>query len=608
LTPEAVIDRYLETAWRQPFDAAAFVRVLGTDADLLSRWLQLLECPADPAALGETLAGLGGERFEDLAIAQALAVLTVSGSARLSFDQWQSVLSSSLVGERLAVELSLPDPVTVRWRMLLAVSGVRLPHDDELAEILAFRGARTELLEDASVIHRLFAVVESLDVLDPLESQERAAVLLGVPPERFQLLLAEAEAQCAALQEQLGLTPDREIDAAERVWLRLQVGMMGRVLATTAASAPAELLAAHALVTRRLFGRVPVLLLKDAGAERLSVPGGDGPTISLASQSSAIARSVRLGERVELIDRTDQSVADRQMLRRLATGDAVCYPLRAGETALGAVVFALDEDVDQEALMALYADELGRRLPRREAGTAAGSVERFQRRAEKRLRELVHEANNPLSVVNNYLHILEITLEHEPKAVEHLRLIGMELNRVRDIIAQVRELPPVDSEEVAPALDLDDVDLGALVHRIVVLHRAYAADNGVALSESSRGDPVRVRSDEHRLAQVLNNLVRNAIEASPGATVSVGAASGVYRQGREGVVLEVADTGPGLPREVQSRLAEPKQSTKGGDHAGLGLHIVHRLVAELDGTIDVRTAAGEGTTFSVFLPRPEINP
>ena len=50
------------------------------------------------------------------------------------------------------------------------------------------------------------------------------------------------------------------------------------------------------------------------------------------------------------------------------------------------------------------------------------------------------------------------------------------------------------------------------------------------------------------------------------------------------------------------RLTEPKQSTKGGDHAGLGLHIVHRLVDEIGANIDVRTAPGEGTRFSIFLP------
>jgi signal transduction histidine kinase len=111
-----------------------------------------------------------------------------------------------------------------------------------------------------------------------------------------------------------------------------------------------------------------------------------------------------------------------------------------------------------------------------------------------------------------------------------------------------------------------------------------------------------VTSDEQRLAQILNNLVRNAIEASAGKSVTVGSSAGVFREGREGVEISVRDTGPGLPRAVLDRLTEPKESTKGGDHAGLGLHIVHRLVGELKGNIDVRTAAGQGTTFTVYLP------
>jgi signal transduction histidine kinase len=613
LTPEAVIDRYLETALRQPLDAVEVVRLLGTDADLLSRWLQLLACPADPDALQDALTRLPGERFEDLAIAQALAVLTVSGSVRLSFDQWQSVLNSSLVGERLAEELGLPDPLAVRWRVLLAASGVHLPQDAELSELLAFRGARRELLEDASVVHRLFAVVESLDVADPLESQEAAGALLGLAPDRFQSLLAEANGRCDALLEGLGLHADREFDAAERLWLRLQVALLGRLLSGAQTTTDEGLVETHTLVCRRLFGHVPVLLLQDAAGQELREPLHDhyraGPVIRVESQSSTIARSVRLSERCELIDRADQSVADRQVLRQLGTGDAVCYPLAtaAGER-LGAVVFAVDEDVDQEALMVLYAEELGRRLGRRGGGEGRGALERYRRREEKRLRELVHEANNPLSVVNNYLHILELTLTHEPQAVQQLQLIGAELRRVAEIIAGARELSSADEEVGTHRLHVADVDVNELARRVVTLHGGYAGEHRVAVSETLAPGSLIVRSDEHRLIQVLNNLLRNAIEAAHGATVTVSTVAGVFRQGREGVLIGVADTGPGLPREVLVRLAEPKQSSKGGDHAGLGLHIVHRLVDELDGSIDVRTAPGEGTTFSIFLPLESIAP
>ncbi len=105
-----------------------------------------------------------------------------------------------------------------------------------------------------------------------------------------------------------------------------------------------------------------------------------------------------------------------------------------------------------------------------------------------------------------------------------------------------------------------------------------------------------------KLSQVLNNLMRNAIEASQGQSVTMSSASGVFREGLEGIEIAVRDTGPGLPRAVLDNLAEPKESTKGDGHAGLGLHIVHRIVAELKGNIDVRTLTGQGTTFTIFLP------
>ena len=82
----------------------------------------------------------------------------------------------------------------------------------------------------------------------------------------------------------------------------------------------------------------------------------------------------------------------------------------------------------------------------------------------------------------------------------------------------------------------------------------------------------------------------------------LGSLVGVFREGREGVEITVKDTGPGLSRAVLENLSEPKDSTKGGDHAGLGLHIVHRLVRELQGSIDVRTAQAQGTRFTLFLP------
>lgn len=605
MTPEAVIDRYLETASREPLDPAELALLVGTDADLLCRWLQVLHCPAEPGAFIDAVSALPRERFHDLALSQALAVLTVSGSVRLSFDQWQSVLHTSLAAELLAAELGLPDPVALRWRVLLAASGVNLPQDPVLADLLAFRGTRPELLEDASAMHRLFAVVESLDVSEPLHSQQTAHALLGIDPDRYRALLATAEQQSAALLERLGLDARDDVDHGERLWLRLQISLLGRLFPAGVARADDALLEAHALVARRLFGCVPELFQSDEAGQRLVRLGGGGPDISLGSQTSTIARSARGGERLELFDRTDQSVADRQVLRRLRVERGVCVPLvdSVAGTVAGVLVFPVDEDVDQDTAMALYAQELVKRLAQADGRAAADGegMTRFRQLEEKRLRELVHEAYNPLSIVNNYLHILELKLGHDPQVVDQLRLIGAELKRASDIIAQIREVPE-EAERPEAQAEFADVDLNELAAQVVELHAGYARDHGVDLSTTLPPGALVVRSDAQRLMQILNNLMRNAIEAAGGASVTVATAAGIYREGREGAVLEVRDTGPGLPPAVLGRLAEPKQTTKGSSHSGLGLHIVHRLVAELGGSIDVRTSPGRGTTFAIFLP------
>jgi signal transduction histidine kinase len=163
-------------------------------------------------------------------------------------------------------------------------------------------------------------------------------------------------------------------------------------------------------------------------------------------------------------------------------------------------------------------------------------------------------------------------------------------------------VPPIDETDTQARAVFTDLDVNELARRAAELHRGYAEDHDVDLQTDLAPGALMLSSDEQRLAQILNNLIRNAIEASPGETVTIGSYAGVFREGREGVELFVSDTGPGLPRSVLDALAEPKTSSKGGDHAGLGLHIVHRLVAELKAGIDVRTTRGRGTRFTLFLP------
>ena len=110
-----------------------------------------------------------------------------------------------------------------------------------------------------------------------------------------------------------------------------------------------------------------------------------------------------------------------------------------------------------------------------------------------------------------------------------------------------------------------------------------------------------VPADRDLLARALGNLVANALEAMPdGGTLAV-----KTRAAEEGVALEVSDTGPGLTEEQRTRLFTPYYTTKKGG-TGLGLAIVQGIVSDHGGRIQVESAPGAGTTFTLVLPSAPI--
>jgi signal transduction histidine kinase len=279
-------------------------------------------------------------------------------------------------------------------------------------------------------------------------------------------------------------------------------------------------------------------------------------------------------------------------------------PMLAGEERIGVLVFRLTDDdrSDINQVMQAYATELSRWLSARQRDEALRRIllEDYRRTHEKRLREIVHEANNPLSIINNYLHVLELRLKDQAEQ-EHVRLIGHEIRRASSIIARAVDFPVVTGAE--PGGLPRRFDLNETARNVIELISGQAGRQRIQVRPALFADPVNVVSDSDMVTQIMSNLVRNAVEAVPeGGSVTIETTSGVYRQGRAGVEFVVRDDGPGIPDAVLARLYEPKASTKGGSHAGLGLHITAQLVERLHGAIDVRTLPGRGTSFSVFLP------
>ncbi|MEP7121223.1 MAG: PAS domain S-box protein [Byssovorax sp.] len=217
---------------------------------------------------------------------------------------------------------------------------------------------------------------------------------------------------------------------------------------------------------------------------------------------------------------------------------------------------------------------------------------------------IAHEINNPLAHVLLNLELLAEDLSGGGAASEErvLRLasrvvdarVGAE--RIRTIVRAIEMFRRTDAARRAP------VDVGAVLDLAVNLsanelrHRAVLVKECVAMP--------RVLADESRLEQVFVNLLVNAAQAIPeghAASNEIRVATWTDAQGR--AVVEVRDTGAGIPQHLLERIFDPFFTTKAvGLGTGLGLSISHAVVASLGGSLEVQSEVGKGTTFRVVLP------
>ena len=159
-------------------------------------------------------------------------------------------------------------------------------------------------------------------------------------------------------------------------------------------------------------------------------------------------------------------------------------------------------------------------------------------------------------------------------------------------------IAPLPLEYARPApLTLESVDVAEALEGVLVLLEHHGASSGLKMVRAF-SSPLVWRVDPQQFRQVLWNLCRNAVEAMPeGGELRVGATV-VPGQRLE---VWVADSGHGIAPDDLAHVFEPFFSTKPGG-TGLGLSLVHRIVQEHGGEVDVRSTLGLGTTFTVTLP------
>lgn len=318
---------------------------------------------------------------------------------------------------------------------------------------------------------------------------------------------------------------------------------------------------------------------------------------------SALARATGQGPVVLTHSSKVIHVLDDQVLRLLGGEGVLLLPLRSGRKCLGVMVAAIDSAARAQALTHQLAclDHFGHLGAAQLAGAARGTVAApagGDPGAEGRLHRLVHEISNPLSIIRNYLHLLESENAAPGTLPASLGIVREEIDRVAKILHSVRGQPDQKANPAPGPVNLNRIveDLVALCRGSVAL--AHPVDIRLDLAE----DLPDIVSDGDRLKQLFLNLVKNSVEAMPGGgTIRIATAPWGAGSLPSHVEICIEDTGPGMPKEVLAKLYQPVASSKGGEHQGLGLAIVGQLVRDLRGLINCRSGP-QGTRFQVLLP------
>jgi len=208
---------------------------------------------------------------------------------------------------------------------------------------------------------------------------------------------------------------------------------------------------------------------------------------------------------------------------------------------------------------------------------------------------LAHEVRNPLNAAALQLELLERRLRRsvldDPKLVEPIQVANHELARLTAMLNEFLQFAR------PPLLQTQDQDIVDIVKHVVEVERPLAKRRRVELKFPYH-PPVIASVDSAKLHQIIQNLVRNGVEATPpGGHVELAVTNGTDAAVR----IRVSDDGPGIPAEVLPRIYEPFFSTKESG-TGMGMAIVHSLVAMHRGKIDIATSP-TGTQFDVELPR-----
>lgn len=498
--------------------------------------------------------------------------------------------------------------------------------DSFLADSVLYHHEPAARLESA---HPLIRIVRLAHLLvhhgDQPDLVAEAAALCGIGEHALDGIMQTAARQVRQSAEYLGIdltgadeivAPPAAMPPVDPVQQRLQeevrnmmlVSEMGQSIARQ--QGETNMLEAMTRSARVLFdfGTAVILLENPTGQALVGVAAGEHQQrlaqFAIALDRPGIVASAAVERRVMLATRGAQplGIAEEQLFRILGTESIACVPLVAGQRCLGVLVGAVEAwrlpDLHKrERFLQAFGNQAASALETAlsERGHARRQIAHVADEYRDATRRVLHEVNNPLSIIKNYLSVLDAKLARREPVVAEMSILNEEIDRVGQLIGGLADLQPTDAGRVA--------NIARVVDDVLRLFRATDfLPASVQVLVRMVDEPNEVAGDADLLKQILVNLVKNAVEAMPqGGRIEIANRGHVNRERQLYVELVVSDSGPGLPPEVLANLFGAVPSRKEGKHHGLGLSIVHGLVRKLDGLITCRSGKG-GTSFEILLP------
>lgn len=501
--------------------------------------------------------------------------------------------------------------------------------DSFLADAVLYHHEPSERLEAA---HPLIRIVRLAHLMaghpDDMDALADGAALCGLAPGEVGDMLAAAARQVDKAAVHLGIDlagaddipapPAYAPPSVDPVQQRLSEEVRNLVLVSEVGQTFARQQGESALLesmtrTARIlfdFDNTVILLENPTGQMLVGAPGAATARIAEfaipLSKGGPIAAAA-LERKPAYLQRGSESLGlpEEQLLRMLGTDSLVCLPLVAGARCLGVLVggvasWQLPACQKRERFLQSFGAQAASALETAllEHGQARRQIASVAEEYREASRRVLHEVNNPLSIIKNYLSVLDSKLARQEPVASEMSVLNEEIDRVGQLIGSLADIKP---PETGPR----PLDAVKVVEDVVRLFRAgqFVPANvqiGTALHEEAR----LVAGDADTLKQILVNLVKNAVEAlegSGGGRIEIANRGHVHRERKLYLELTVSDTGPGLAPEVMANLFSAVKSTKTGAHRGIGLSIVHGLVKKLNGQIACRSGRG-GTAFDILLP------